>query len=220
MSAAVWDVTADGTLPPEEAAKQMAEQIAENYGNVPNWVEWKPRDVQRNRAEVYDVYHGMPEQFCYEIDLRVLLDETTLYTSMWSAGAGVQDQEKDGYWHWGAQVLVEKNEMGNWAFVDRGTGGYTVTPQVDRDCSELERMVEIFCLTEGLTHDWIIPCRILELSDEEIAMLPGILDQLTEAEGRDLCAALSRCIRETDSWRWSNDTLAPLLGDYGVWLDA
>ena len=220
MSAAVWDVTADGTLPPEEAAKQMAEQIAENYGNVPNWVEWKPLDVQRNRAEVYDVYHGMPEQFCYEIDLRVLLDEATLYTSMWSAGAGVQDQEEDGYWHWGAQVLVEKNEMGNWTFVDRGTGGYTVTPHIDRDCSELERLVEIFCLTEGFTHDWITPNAILELSTEGLVKLPDLLDQLTEAEARDLCAALGDCIRESDSWRWSIDTLAPLLKDYGAWLDA
>lgn len=220
MSAAVWDVTADGMLPPEGAAKQMAEQIAENYRNVPDWIEWKPLDVQAGTAEVYDIYHGMPEQFCYEIDLRVLLDETALYTSMWSAGAGVQEQEENGYWHWGAQVLVEKNEAGDWAYVDRATGGCFVNPQKDDHKTQAEWLVELFCLTEGFTHDWVTPSHILELSDEEISGLPAILDQLTEAEARDLCAALGDCIRESDSWRWSIDTLAPLLKNYGTWLDA
>lgn len=220
MSGKVWNVAADGNLPAQEAAEQMAARIAENYRNVPNWVDWKPLDAQAHEAEVFDAYHGMPEQFCFELDLRVLLDEETLYTSMWSAGAGVQEQEEDGCWHWGAQVLVEKNEEGKWALVDRGTGGYSVNPRKDANRTQAEWLVELFCLTEGWTHDWIAPHSILELSDDEIATLPAILDQLTEAEARDLCTALGRVVRESDSWRWSMDLLAPLLGDYGAWLDA
>lgn len=81
-------------------------------------------------------------------------------------------------------------------------------------------VVELFCLTEGRTHDWFVPCKILDRSAEELADLPALLDQLAEAEGRELCAALGRCLRETDGWDHSVETLKPLLGGYGDWLDA
>lgn len=87
-------------------------------------------------------------------------------------------------------------------------------------CCEGGDAEELFCLTEGGTRDCIVPCRILELSEKELATLPALLDQLTEAEERDLCSTLGKYLQESDSWRWRLDTLSPFLGEYAVYLDA
>ena len=41
----MWNVTADGSLHPQEAAEQMLEQIAANYRAAPDWAPWKPEDA-------------------------------------------------------------------------------------------------------------------------------------------------------------------------------
>ena len=137
----------------------------------------------------------------------------------WQAGAGLDTPDEEGFCGWDRQVLAEKNEDGNWVITDWGTGGYSVNPQKPEEKPQLDWLVELFCLTEGFTHDQIVPYLLLERSDEEIATLPAILDQLTEAEALELCAALGNHLREADSWRWSIDLLAPLLGEYGAYLD-
>ena len=216
----VWAVTVDGTLTPQEAAQAMAEQIAENYRNIPDWVRWRPADVYAGNTEVFDIYWGEPQEFCCDLELRVRFSGEGSNSVYWQAGAGLQDPDEEEYYSYSAQVLARKNAEGNWTFVERGTGGYAVMPQNAEGKPEPEWLVEVFCLTQGYTHDWLAPSSILELSDVEISTLPGILDQLTEAEAKELCAALGKCVRESDSWRWSIDILAPLLGTYGAWLDA
>ena len=50
----VWDGTADGSLSPADAAALLAEQVAENYRNTPDWLDWKPLDFQVESAYVFD----------------------------------------------------------------------------------------------------------------------------------------------------------------------
>ena len=115
---------------------------------------------------------------------------------------------------------MERNEEGDWAVLDRGTGGYTVNPEWPAEKPWLDWLVEVFCLTEGLTHDWIAPHQILSLPPDQMERMPAILDQLTETEARDLCTAMGYVLKESPGHYYTVDTLRPLLGDYGEWLDA
>lgn len=214
-------VTVDGSLSPQEAAQAIAEKRAENHRNAPDWVEWKVTDALAGSTEVFDIYWGEPQEFCCNLKIKVYFDEDAAANNVrWQTGAGLSEPDEEGYREAFSQLHVRKNEDGDWVVLDGGTGGYTVSPEWPAEKPWLDWLVEVFCLTEGFTHDWLAPYRILELSDEEIAALPAILDQLTEAEARDLCETLGRNLREYDYWDYTVDTLAPLMGNYGSWLDA
>ena len=150
----VWAVTADGALSPAEAAKDLAEQVAENYRMVPDWVDWKPLDAKTGKAEVYDVYLGEPQQFCCNMGLRVKLeDPKSEQAAYWQAGAGLDEPDSKGYCGYGSQVYVVKNQDGDWAIRGRGTGGYFVDPPMAYEKATAAQLVEVFRLTEGETHD-------------------------------------------------------------------
>lgn len=221
VSGQIWNVTADGGISPNEAAARMAEKIAEQYRAVPDWVSWKAETVRATRAEVFDVYNGEPEEFCFNLGLAVkLADPMAPEAGYWQAGAGLGEPDEDGFYSWGQQVLVRKNDEGNWAVVDYGTGGYTVNPEWPAEKPWTEWLVELFCLTEGFTHDWVVPNLILSLTPEQLETLPTILDQLTEAESKHLCQTLGTLLAENDCWILTTDDLIPLLGDYAAYLYA
>ena len=102
---------------------------------------------------------------------------------------------------------------------DWGTGGYTVNPVKPEEMPQLDWLVELFCLTEGFTHDHVAPYLILEQSAEELARLPELLDQLTAAESRALCRALYQKLAEGHATHTIDD-VRTLLGDYGPSLYA
>ena len=55
---------------------------------------------------------------------------------------------------------------------------------------------------------------------DQMESLPAILDQLTEEESRELCSVLGDLLEREDLvWDYTKETLMPLLGDYGAWLD-
>lgn len=222
VSREVLYVTADGTLSPQGAAGRMAEKIAENYRFVPDWVVWKPEAVRAERAEVYDLYRGTPEEFCFNLGLAVkLADPMAPEAGYWQAGEGLSDPDGEGFYGWGRQVLVRKNDEGDWAVIDCGTGGYGVNPEWPAEKPWAAWLVELFCLTEGFTHDQLVPVQLLSMTPDQMATLPELLDQLTEAEGRELCSALGTLLRQEDqTWEYTVETLKPLLGNYGTWLDA
>ena len=221
VSDQVWNVTADGSISPNEAAARMTEKIAEQYRSVPDWVSWKAETVRATRAEVFDVYNGESEEFCFNLDLAVkLADPMAPEAGYWQAGAGLDEPDEDGFYSWGHEVWVQKNATGQWVLSGYGTGGYAVMPQNTENKPQLDWLVEVFCLTEGLTHDWIIPNQILNLELEELAGLPEVLDQLTEAESNHLCQTLGTLLAENDCWILTADDLIPLLGDYAVYLNA
>ena len=102
-----------------------------------------------------------------------------------------------------------------------GTGGYAVSPEWPAEKPWAEWLVELFCLTEGDTHDWFAPIRILSLPPDQMERLPAIFDQLTKTESRELCSVLGEILtREDLEHAYTVETLKPLLGDYGALLDA
>ena len=218
----VWAVTADGALSPAEAAEDLAEQVAENYRAVPDWVDWKPLNVQANGTNVYDVYLGEPQQFCCNMSLRVKLEDSkSERAGYWQAGAGLDEPDSQGYCGCGSQVYVVKNADGDWAIRDRGTGGYFVQPPVEYEKATAAQLVEIFRLTEGETHDWRVPYYLLALPKGELAKLPAAMDSLTEEEARGLCRLLEKNLDRTkETGAWTREDLGTVLGKYGGLLDA
>nr|WP_326185468.1 hypothetical protein [uncultured Oscillibacter sp.] len=236
MGALAWSGTVDGALSPEEAAERLAEQIAENYRAAPDWVDWKPTDFRTDGVHVFDVYRGEGENFCCGMGFQVLAEDlTSEQASYWEAGSGLGEPDGDGYCGWGREVLVRKNEAGDWYCADWGTGGYSVIlPKRAEGAEELAAMVEDFYLTEGVTHEWILPYDILSRPAEELAELPALLAGRTEQELEDLGAALTGCYRQWDESdeedgtlgafypeEWvSQEDLRAALGSYAAYLDA
>ena len=218
----VWAVTADGALSPAEAAKDLAEQVAENYRMVPDWVDWKPLDAKTGKAEVYDVYVGEPQQFCCNMGLRVKLeDPKSEQAAYWQAGAGLDEPDSKGYCGYGSQVYVVKNQDGDWAIRGRGTGGYFVDPPMAYEKATAAQLVEVFRLTEGETHDWRVPYYLLALPRAELSKLPAVMDGLTEDEARELCRLLEKNLDRTkETGAWTREDLEAALGKYGGLLDA
>ena len=218
MAHQVFDITVDGSLSADEAAWEIACQIAENHKLLPEWVKRGVVDMEATEAAVFDRYRGDPEQFCFDMSWRLQLPDEPL-DIYWVAGAGASEPDEEGWRTYFAQALAEKDEDGNWHLVDRGTGGYTVNPEWPAEKPWLDWLVEVFCLTEGLTHDWIAPHQILSLPPDQMERLPAILDQLTEREVRELCAAMGYVLEESPGHYYTVDALRTLLGNYGDWLD-
>ncbi len=216
LEQAVWQVTVDGGLSPEDAAREMAQKIADNYMALPDGTSWKPEGIRVTNAEVFDHYWGKTPQFCFRIGLDVKMTQEMAMSVHWGAWGGA-DEDGDGWWPYPAEVHVVKNENGEWTYWGRGTGGASVSLC---DGEGFSYLLHCFWLTEGWTHDWILPSNILDMTDAQLAELPALLDQRTEAEAKEFCAHLGNMLREYDYWVQSIETLKPILGRYGTYLDA
>ena len=207
----------------EEIARQLNEAMAENVRAVPDWVTWKPLDFRAGGVSVFDAYYGEPENFCAGLGFRLRLDSPdSAMANSWQAGGGLGEPDADGYYGWGRAALVRKNAAGDWSCADMGTGGYSAELPLSAagEKAPLSELVDAFFLTEGTSHDWLVPNYILYHTAEEMEALPALLDRRTDAEARALCAALGTCLRDADYWDWTTETLARALGSYGAYLDA
>ena len=207
----------------EEIARQLSEAMAENVRAVPDWVTWKPLDFRTGGVSVFDAYYGEPENFCAGLGFRLRLDSPdSAMANSWQAGGGLGEPDADGYYGWGRAALVRKNAAGDWSCADMGTGGYSAELPLSAagEKAPLSELVDAFFLTEGTSHDWLVPNYILYHTAEEMEALPALLDRRTDAEARALCAALGTCLRDADYWDWTTETLARALGSYGAYLDA
>lgn len=197
-----WDGAADGSLPPEEAAAVLAESVAERYRNTPDWLDWKPLDFQVERAQVIDVYKGEEPNFCFWGNFALRLDDPGYM--QWQAGSGLDEAIAEGpyasYFSWNREILVEKNSDGDWYIADYGTGGYSVNlpgwtlssgVENSLEKASLEELADMFFLTEGWSHDYLLPAYVVQRPAEELAGLNDLLDRHTEAEARDLCRTLA-----------------------------
>ncbi len=202
---------------------KLLEQVAERYRSAPDWVRWKPADVKTGEVSVFDAYYGEPENFCCGMGLRVLVEggADELPRAHWEAGSGLGEPDAEGYYGWGREVLVRKNADGDWYCSDYGTGGYSaLLPFSQPGAVTLPELVDAFFLTEGFSHDWLVPYYILEQPEEGMKGLPELLDGRTEAEARDLCGILGKNLRDYDYWAWTPETLALVLGNYASYLHA
>ena len=94
-------------------------------------------------------------------------------------------------------------------------------PLGELDQASLAQLTDAFFLTEGSTHDWLLPYYILSRSQAELSALPALLDQRTEDEARAMCRALASCAESTkESFPWTLEDLAEALGEYGPYLRA
>ena len=221
---ALYGAVVDGAEPDHTAAaRQMAEAMAENIRSVPDWVTWKPLDFQASGASVFDAYYGEPENFCAGMGFRLLVDDPNgEMANRWQAGAGLGEPDADGYYGWGGAAAIRENADGDWSCGGLVTGGSSVELPLSAPGEEapLSELVDAFFLTEGWSHDWLVPCYILEHPAEDMAALPALLDQRTEEEARELCGVLGDCLRTADYWDWTPETLAAALGSYGAYLNA
>ena len=207
----------------EEIARQLNEAMAENVRSVPDWVTWKPLDFQASGASVFDAYYGEPENFCAGLGFRLLVDDPEgAMANSWQAGSGLGEPDADGYYGYGGAVSIRRNTDGDWSCDGLVTGGSSVDLPLSAPGAEapLSELADAFFLTEGESHDWLVPCYILEHPAEDMAALPALLDQRTEEEARELCGVLGDCLRTADYWDWTPETLAAALGSYGAYLNA
>lgn len=219
VSAQIWDVVADGSITDlNAAAADLCVQIAENYRNVPDWVSWKPVDVQPGNVKVFDVYRGQPEQFCTRMGFWVEIeDPMSPDASYWQAGAGLTEPGEGSlqkYWKWSFEVHAVKDANGDWYCSDWGSGGYAVVlPESGKDGPSLTGLVDAFYLTEGFSHDWLIPCYVLERLPEQLAELPVLLSARTEEEQAAMQDALVEVLRENKDMfpDWTEEALLALL---------
>ena len=216
--------TVDGTETDyAEIARQLNEAMAESIRAVPDWVSWKPLDFQASGASVFDAYYGQPENFCAGLGFRLLVDDPEgAMASSWQAGSGLGDPDADGYYGWGGAAAIRKNADGDWSCLGLASGGTQVVLPLSAAGAEapLSELVDAFFLTEGWSHDWIVPYYILEHPAEDMAALPALLDQRTDEEARELCGVLGQCLRDSTWDNWTIETLAAALGRYGAYLDA
>lgn len=226
MSALAWSGTVDGGLDMDAAAARLAEQVAEEYRNVPDWVEWKPADFRVGGVSVFDAYRGEPENFCCGMGFRLLVeDPDSARAGYWQAGSGLGEPDGDGYYGWGSEVTVRKNGAGDWYCSDRGTGGASVLLPFGWAWTEgvpLKDLVDAFFLTEGYTHDWLLAKYIAAQPPEALAELPELLAGRTEAELQNFGATLAALYRDhpgEEDWVSQAD-LRTALGPYAVYLDA
>ena len=226
---ALWDAafsapTVDGAeMDYEEVARQLGAAMAENVRAVPDWVTWKPMDFQAGSASVFDAYYGEPENFCAGLGFRLRLDSPdSAMANSWQAGSGLRESEADGSYGWGREAAIRKNADGDWYCDGLATGGSTVSLPLSAagEDAPLSELVDAFFLTDGTSHDWLVPNYILYHTAEEMEALPALLDRRTDAEARALCAALGTCLRDADYWDWTTETLARALGSCGAYLDA
>ena len=153
---------------------------------MPDWVSWKPLDFQANGASVFDAYYGEPENFCAGLGFRLLVDDP--YGEMansWQAGAGLGEPDADGYYGYGGETGIQKNEDGDWTCGGLATGGSAVALPLSGSGEEapLSELVDAFFLTEGVSHDWLLPNYILGRPAEDMAALPALLDDLDRRRG-------------------------------------
>ena len=203
FSRQAWSGTVNGSMTPVEAAAVLAETIAVQYRNAPSWLDWAPQDFQVEFTGVVDIYYGEDNpNFCFGANFCLLLDNPNYM--QWQAGSGLGDPIAEGpfagYYGWGREVVVKKNEAGNWYMADWGTGGssvnlpgWTMSSGMENslDKATLEELADMFFLTEGWTHDTLLPNMICHRPTKELNSLNDLLDRHMDWEAQELCRALA-----------------------------
>lgn len=178
----VWDnAVVDGSVTDlETVAAQLTEQIARGYRELPDFLVWKPNDVQiqENPQRVFDAWHGESPNFCFNMGIYVsITDPMSAQGSYWQPGAGLPDEPAfEDYYPWGLETLVVLDQETNlWRIRDRGTGGYTVSLPFDLATAPVEELVDAWYLSEGFTHDYRL---FYYLCDRPLTDLTGLSDAL------------------------------------------
>ena len=191
---AVWDnAVVDGSVTDLEAvARQMTEQIAKGYRDLPDFLVWKPNDVQIQEApqRVFDAWYGEEPNFCFGMGIYIsLTDPLSDQGSYWQPGAGLPEEPVfEDYYPWGMEVhAVLDQEADLWRIEGRGTGGYSVTLPFDIAAAPVSELVDAWFLSGGSTHDYLL---LSYLCDRPLSDLAGLNDALDQRSGEEAEAFL------------------------------
>lgn len=191
---AVWDnAVVDGSVTDLEAvAAEMTEQIARGYRELPDFLVWKPNDVQvqESSQRVFDAWYGEDPNFCFGLGIYVgITDPMSEQAFHWQVGSGLSEEpDFEDYYSWGREVYVALDQEANlWRVRDRGTGGYTVTLPFDMSNAPVSDLVDAWFLSSGFTHDYRL---FYYLTDKSLAELADLNDALDRRSGEEAEAFL------------------------------
>lgn len=195
-----------GATAEEGVLAWYAAKVAENIRTAPDWVSWKPLDIQPGEVSVTQSYFGSQPNFCGAISLYLRFDSPDLISGsalMWQAGAGLEEiteGEYAGYARWGTGIHFSF-DWGSREYISNGmyTGGETLilpTPMEDAPLSEL--LEDILFTSAGLCHDYQLPYTILRrFTPEEInTALLALYDERGDWQARQVAECLGRFLAE------------------------
>lgn len=170
-------------------ARSLAGRIMAAWMEMPSYTVWKPEGVKLGDVSVTDIYFGEDENFLANVTLWLKFDGNYAM-NYWQAGAGLIEQDADGYWRWGGEMLVTLRD-GAW-YTD-GIGGYggNVNVGFRFGAAGCEELVKAFTLTSGYTHDYLIPSYVCDLPESEITKLSAVLDGYNGVQASDFLRTVS-----------------------------
>lgn len=186
---AVWDnAVVNGSITDlEEVAAQLTEQVAQGYRDLPDFLVWKPNDVQiqENSQRVFDAWYGENPNFCFGLGIYVgISDPMSAQAFHWQVGSGLPEEPSFGdYYPWGQETYVVLDQEANlWRIQGAGTGGYAAELPFDLAAATVSDLVDAWSLSEGFTHDYRLFYYLTDKSLAELADLNEALDRLSREE--------------------------------------
>ena len=186
---AVWDnAVVNGSITDlEEVAAQLTEQVAQGYRDLPDFLVWKPNDVQiqENSQRVFDAWYGENPNFCFGLGIYVgISDPMSAQAFHWQVGSGLPEEPSFGdYYPWGQETYVVLDQEANlWRIQGAGTGGYAAELPFDLATATVSDLVDAWSLSEGFTHDYRLFYYLADKSLAELADLNEALDRLSREE--------------------------------------
>lgn len=152
-------------------AQKLAEQYAQCILRRPGWATQRAADAQVRAVEVFDAYYGEEyPNFCFNQQL--YLNVTEEQWNFWQVGSGLNGPYEDapykGWYGHSMQVYACKAEDGNWHMTGMATGGSSAILPLGLYEATASQLMEWYFLTEGWTHDLLIPYRLAELPKEDV----------------------------------------------------
>lgn len=165
-------------------ARKLTEQYARVHCTRPEWYYQLAQDVVVVDAQVFDAYYGEEDaNFCFNMILYVKVDDENV--NYWQVGAGIEKLPDgsgyDGYYSWGAEAQVRRNANGDWYLEGLNSGGCTVRLPIAPGEASVQEVIELFFLTDGFTHDYLLLYYLAEKPlDEVLAQMNTLGDEQRE----------------------------------------
>lgn len=218
---AVWDnAVVNGSITDlEEVAAQLTEQVAQGYRDLPDFLVWKPNDVQiqENSQRVFDAWYGENPNFCFGLGIYVgISDPMSEQAFHWQAGAGLTEEpDFEDYYSWGMETYVVLDQEADlWRVRGRGTGGYAAELPFDLSSATVSDLVDAWFLSSGFTHDYRI---FYYLTDKSLTELADLNDALDRRSGEEAEAFLLGMKSHMEEYYMYHE---PTLSDIASVLDA
>lgn len=218
---AVWDnAVVNGSITNlEEVAAQLTEQVAQGYRDLPDFLVWKPNDVQiqENSQRVFDAWYGENPNFCFGLGIYVgISDPMSAQAFHWQVGSGLPEEPSFGdYYPWGQETYVVLDQEANlWRIQGAGTGGYAAELPFDLAAATVSDLVDAWSLSEGFTHDYRLFYYLTDKSLAELADLNEALDRLSREEAEAFLLGMKSHMEEYYMYH------KPTLSDIASVLDA